>query len=66
MICPVCFSNQIHVVDSRNKGNFVCRRRECLTCGERFSTVEMLKDEFKTMEEEVKFAGRVKGVLRNE
>lgn len=62
MICPVCGSNQICVVDSRTYGikKFVRRRRKCLKCNERFSTVEVLEDEFKTMEQEVKFAERVK------
>ncbi len=42
MHCPFCGENDTKVVDSRlaNEGAMVRRRRECLSCGERFTTFE--------------------------
>lgn len=42
MYCPVCRSQETKVVDSRvpQDGMSVRRRRECVTCHFRFSTVE--------------------------
>ena len=43
MHCPFCKATETKVIDSRltDEGNQVRRRRECLSCGERFSTYEM-------------------------
>ena len=42
MRCPFCLAPDTKVIDSRlaNDGDHVRRRRECLTCGERFTTFE--------------------------
>lgn len=42
MHCPVCTSKETKVVDSRSahEGMAVRRRRECIKCGYRFSTLE--------------------------
>ncbi len=42
MQCPFCQSPDTKVIDSRlaNEGAQVRRRRECLSCGERFTTYE--------------------------
>ncbi len=42
MRCPFCSEPDTKVIDSRlaNEGDSVRRRRECLTCGERFTTFE--------------------------
>lgn len=42
MYCPFCNSLDTRVVDSRLKGGgfSIRRRRECMKCGERFSTIE--------------------------
>ena len=42
MHCPFCSAPDTRVVDSRlsNEGDQVRRRRECLKCGERFTTYE--------------------------
>ena len=44
MNCPYCNSNNIKVIDSRESkdGKVIRRRRECLNCGKRFSTVETI------------------------
>lgn len=47
MNCPRCGSNQVMVIDSRNKDNCVKRRRRCLDCFETFGTIEIYKDEYK-------------------
>ncbi len=42
MRCPFCSAEDTKVIDSRlaNEGDAVRRRRECLTCAERFTTFE--------------------------
>lgn len=42
MRCPMCGADDDKVVDSRpaDTGGAIRRRRECLTCNERFSTME--------------------------
>lgn len=42
MRCPFCDAEDTKVIDSRlaNEGAVVRRRRECLTCGERYTTFE--------------------------
>ena len=42
MRCPFCNAEDTKVIDSRlaNEGDAVRRRRECLTCAERFTTFE--------------------------
>lgn len=42
MRCPFCQAEDTKVIDSRlaNEGDQVRRRRECLTCAERFTTYE--------------------------
>ncbi|MDB2384747.1 transcriptional regulator NrdR [Endozoicomonas sp.] len=42
MHCPYCGADDTKVIDSRlvTDGNQVRRRRECLTCNERFTTYE--------------------------
>jgi len=44
MRCPKCTSIEDKVIDSRisKEGNTIRRRRECLECGNRFSTTEVL------------------------
>lgn len=41
MNCPNCKSNQVIVIDSRPRPASVHRRRKCLGCDLRFSTVEV-------------------------
>ena len=42
MHCPFCSANDTKVIDSRlaSEGSMVRRRRECLSCTERFTTFE--------------------------
>ena len=42
MFCPFCSANDTKVIDSRlvANGDQVRRRRECVKCGERFTTFE--------------------------
>ncbi|HLV10373.1 MAG TPA: transcriptional regulator NrdR [Halanaerobiales bacterium] len=46
MKCPYCEHLESKVIDSRYTGGHTCirRRRECLDCGERFTTYERLED----------------------
>ena len=40
MRCPYCSHEDSKVVDSRNAGDGIRRRRQCLDCGSRFTTYE--------------------------
>jgi len=40
MRCPYCGHEDSKVVDSRNAGDSIRRRRQCLDCGSRFTTYE--------------------------
>lgn len=46
MKCPFCQSNLIKVIDKRavNSRGEIRRRRECLKCGKRFTTYEVLAE----------------------
>ncbi len=47
--CPGCGSNT-RVVDSRDSGKYLRRRRECYSCKKRFTTYERVDDVQKLME----------------
>ena len=46
MRCPFCSNNDAKVVDSRSSkdGVAIRRRRECLTCGRRYTTYERIEE----------------------
>ena len=48
MNCPICYG-QTHVIDSRPNEDSIRRRRECLECNHRFSTVEIDTDYYETL-----------------
>jgi transcriptional repressor NrdR len=43
MNCPFCTSDDTRVTDSRPDTDGIRRRRECLACGQRFSTIERVE-----------------------
>ncbi|MYC33322.1 MAG: transcriptional repressor NrdR [Chloroflexi bacterium] len=43
MKCPYCEASQSKVTDSRDAENGIRRRRECLSCGRRFTTHEQVR-----------------------
>lgn len=43
MRCPACESEDTRVIDSRTTSDSVRRRRECQTCGSRFTTFERVE-----------------------
>ncbi len=45
MRCPYCGNNEDKVVDSREtmEGSSIRRRRECISCGRRFTTYEYIE-----------------------
>lgn len=42
MKCPFCAEDQHRVIDTRSVGEGIRRRRECLACGQRFTTYERI------------------------
>jgi transcriptional repressor NrdR len=49
--CPFCNSNDDKVIDSRESdgGKIIRRRRECLSCGRRFTTYERIEQTARLM-----------------
>ena len=45
MLCPYCKKGDSRVIDSRSAddGNSIRRRRECIACGRRFTTYEVVE-----------------------
>ena len=43
MLCPFCSHGDSKVVDSRDSGDGIRRRRECARCGLRFTTYEQVQ-----------------------
>ena len=43
MLCPYCTHQDSKVIDSRDAGDGIRRRRECLRCGLRFTTYEYVQ-----------------------
>lgn len=43
MICPYCNFPDSKVIDSRPKNDRIKRRRECIKCGARFTTFEIIE-----------------------
>lgn len=58
MNCPHCGKDQASVIDSRpnRKRQTIYRRRECLACGFRWSTVEISADYMRTVVEHMQQA----------
>ena len=54
MNCPFCHKNQAQVIDSRSYPDRVRRRRKCLQCGERWSTIEHRQDVFTTARNQIR------------
>ncbi len=44
MKCPYCRSTALSVVDSRDAGDAIRRRRKCGSCGKRFTTYEKIEE----------------------
>ena len=43
MQCPKCHKNETGVIDSREEEQAIRRRRECLSCGFRYTTYERIE-----------------------
>ena len=43
MLCPFCSSEETKVTDKRDSKDETRRRRECLSCGKRFTTYERIE-----------------------
>lgn len=49
MICPKCKADQLFVLETRTSPDTVRRRRECLVCGNRFSTKEITIEDYEKL-----------------
>ncbi|MBX4212140.1 transcriptional regulator NrdR [Candidatus Pacearchaeota archaeon] len=43
MLCPYCLNTETKVIDKRDAGGVIKRRRECLKCHQRFNTLESVE-----------------------
>ena len=59
MICPKC-GGQSKVIESRETKNGKRRREECVLCHHRFSTLVIMKEEYKRLVESEK---KLKNIL---
>lgn len=48
MTCPVC-NSKTKTIETQPQEDCVCRRRECLECHYRFTTIELDLDFYKRM-----------------
>ena len=64
MICPKCKNVHTCVVDSRHDTNLINRRRWCPNCDNRFSTVEINKDEYKEILKQLKTIQQLPPMLK--
>lgn len=46
MKCPMCGSDNITTVDSRSAHDSIVRRKKCIVCNHRWSTIEIDKDQW--------------------
>lgn len=51
MNCPRCNSDTQKVIDSRHDGNVINRRRKCLKCGHKWSTMEAHRNTWENLKE---------------
>lgn len=49
MTCPFCLHAKSLIVDSRPSQTTIRRRRECQSCGQRWTTMEVRRETWKTM-----------------
>ncbi len=50
MKCPFCANGENKVIDSRlSRDNAIRRRRECIACGQRFTTYEVVEEVLPTV-----------------
>lgn len=65
MKCTNCGSLQVRCHNSRSKAGTIYRRRTCLDCGTRFSTVEIALDEIQIIQNKLKKYERLKTRIKN-
>lgn len=55
MNCPKCGNDVVSCIDSRPKSGTIYRRRKCISCGFRFSTVEIGLDDLESYKQKEAF-----------
>lgn len=70
MTCPVCNSGRTSTTDSRKTGHGIRRRRQCLDCGLRFSTMEIEMENYlqlqRIMESETENNSQLQQIMERE
>ncbi len=61
MKCPKCKCTSSYVIDSRNEGTYIRRRRVCNKCGTRYSTFELSQAEYLGLKAVRKMVDKIKG-----
>ena len=66
MICPWCHSTKTKVTNSRFESRRKRRRRECLGCGERFTTLELTLDEYDQLDAHREKLARIRDAIAHD
>ncbi len=66
MICTNCQSQSSKVLESRQQYRYQRRRRECVNCGNRFTTIEVPYDDFLGLKHTEKRFGELRSLLEDE
>ena len=61
MKCPKCKCKDSYVIDTRDTGAYIRRRRVCNKCGTRYSTFELSNAEYLELKAVKKMVDRIKG-----
>ena len=63
MRCPEC-GEETEVVDSRKSHNTIRRRRECLNCGLRFTTYEVLDYDYQDLKKLLECSKELHSIIK--
>lgn len=61
--CPSCYLREVKVIESRRSSNHIRRRRECLSCNHRWSTMEISKELYDRLVASELLVSRVQKVM---
>ena len=62
-ICPACGSENVFVIDSRMRKDTVYRRRKCGDCNYKYSTIEIINEEYFNLKKIEKKYNRIKSLF---
>lgn len=64
MLCPKCNSDNLTCIDSRPSGGVTRRRRVCIECKHRFSTIEINIAEYNELKDNQMLLANMRSISR--